>query len=308
MPGAATAPKPTVGASLAAPAAGPASYQVVLICPNGYAHAGAFAEVMETVVYGLRELGAEVSYAVNKLVAPGPRAILFGANLLTPGEADLLPEGTIVYNLEQIASGSTWCSPAYLSLLRRCTVWDYSRRNISALVAQGIAAPVHVPIGYMPQLSRIPDAALQDIDVLFYGSVNERRARALEALRAAGLRVHVAYGVYGSERDALVSRSKVVLNLHYYDTSIFELVRVSYLLANRKAVVAELDPRTEIDPDLAGAVRLAPYEGLVEACRQLVQDEAARRDLQETGFARMAARRTSAYLAEALGLPTRPPG
>ena len=291
-----------VGDLCAVPASGAAAYQVVLICPNGYAHAGAFAEVMETVVYGLLELGLEVSYAVNRLVVPGPRAIVFGANLLTPAEADLLPEGTIVYNLEQIASGSTWCSPTYLSLLQRCVVWDYSRRNISALAAQGIAHPVHVPIGYMPQLSRISDAAQQDIDVLFYGSVNERRARALQALQASGLRVHAAYGVYGADRDALVSRSKVVLNVHYYDTSIFELVRVSYLLANRKAVVAELDPHTEIDPDLAGAVRLAPYDSLVEACRHLVEDDAARHDLQEAGFARMAARRASTLLADAVGL------
>jgi hypothetical protein len=139
--------------------------------------------------------------------------------------------------------------------------------------------------------------------MLFYGSVNERRARALQALRASGLRVHAAYGVYGSDRDALVSRSKVVLNVHYYETSIFELVRVSYLLANRKAVVAELDPHTEIDPDLAGAVRLVPHDGLVEACRHLVEDDAARRDLQETGCARIAGRRASTYLAEALALP-----
>jgi hypothetical protein len=92
----------------------------------------------------------------------------------------------------------------------------------------------------------------------------------------------------------------VVLNMHYYETNIFELVRVSYLLANRKAVVAECNPSTEIDPDIVDAVQLAPYEGLVSACVELVADSGTRRALSERGFSRILARDERAYLAAAL--------
>ena len=88
--------------------------------------------------------------------------------------------------------------------------------------------------------------------------------------------------------------------MHYYDANIFELVRVSYLLANRKAVVAECNPGTEIDPDIADAVQLAPYEGLVGACVELVANSGSRGALSERGFSRIVARDERAYLAAAL--------
>lgn len=279
---------------------GTGELQVVLVQPDGYAHAAAFSEVVESVVYGLGALGASVTVGTNRLVWPGPQPVFFGANLLTPQEAAQLPASCIIYNLEQIEQGSAWCSSSYLELCQRAQVWDYSGRNIMALARHGVRRAVHVPIGYVPELTRIEPAAEEDIDVLFYGSMNPRRQAALSALAGAGLKVHSVFGVYGAERDALIARSKVVLNLHFYETSIFELVRVSYLLANRKAVVAECHNGTEIDADMADAVRLAPYHELVNACLHLVGDPTARAELAERGFARMSARRQSDYLSRAL--------
>jgi hypothetical protein len=279
----------------------PGPFQVVLTQPEGYVHSAAFAEVLEAVVCGLRALGATVSQAVNQLAVPGPQPILFGANLLGDAVVDVLPPGTIVYNLEQIDESSSWCSATYFRLLQSCQVWDYSARNISSLARLGVTENVrHVPVGYVPELTRITAAQLEDIDVLFYGSLNDRRNNVISQLRQAGLNAHAVFGVYGAARDALIARSKVVLNMHYYDANIFELVRVSYLLANRKAVVAECNPGTEIDPDIVDAVRLAPYEGLVSACAELVANSQGRRALAERGFSRMVARDERAYLAAAL--------
>jgi hypothetical protein len=211
----------------------PGPFQVMLVRPDGYVHASAFAELMETVVYGLRALGAEASAEVNQLVVPGPQPIVFGANLLPPSAVGLLPAGTIIYNLEQIDTSSSWCSSSYFQVLQSCRVWDYSARNIESLRRLGVSSTVtHVPVGYVPELSRI-GTSTEDIDVLFYGSMNERRARVIAELRSMGLKAHAVFGVYGAARDELIARAKVVLNLHYYDSSIFELVRVSYLLANR---------------------------------------------------------------------------
>jgi hypothetical protein len=57
----------------------------------------------------------------------------------------------------------------------------------------------HVPIGYVPALSRIPQAIRTDIDVLFYGSLSGRRSRILDGLQARGVRVERAFNVYGAD-------------------------------------------------------------------------------------------------------------
>lgn len=279
----------------------PESFQVVLVSPDGYLHSLALAEVAETVVYGLQALGLGCTFAVNRLVLPGPRAVIFGAHLLDAPDARRLPASSIIYNLEQVSPSSPWSSPTYFDLLRRCRVWDYSARNISALAQLGVSGRVaHVPVGYMPQLTRIPSSEVEDIDVLFYGSINERRAQVIDQLRQMGLNAQAVFGVYGRPRDELMSRAKVILNLHYYETSIFELVRVSYALANRKAVVAEFHGGTEIDDDMADAVELAPYPQLAASCARLVADKQARKALAERGFGRMAERDEKAYLSRAL--------
>ena len=111
---------------------------------------------------------------------------------------------------------SHWFNKHYVALLRRTIVWDYSADNAKWL-AQKLGRPVlHLPLGYVPQFTRINSsgASYEDIDVLFFGAPNARRERIFDEIRSRGLLFHHAFGVYGSERDALVERSKVVINIH----------------------------------------------------------------------------------------------
>lgn len=260
--------------------------RLVLLYPPGYSHAQALNETIDFFLYSLRALGCDVDRADNELL-PSGRNILFCAHLLAGNAAIDLPRGSIVYNTEQIESGASFDSGGYRALLTRYQVWDYSARNIERLAPLlGHHRLSHVPVGYAPELTRIERREPQDIDVLFYGSVNERRERVIAALGAAGARVECAYGVYGAERDRLIARSRLALNVHYYPTNIFEMIRVSYLLANRTAVVSERSPDTEIAPELMEAVAFAPYEGLVDTCMSLLRDEAGRRALADTAFER----------------------
>ena len=258
--------------------------RLVLFRPPDYPHALALNETVDFFLYSLRRLGCETQRAENELMTGGYN-ILFCAHLLGQGTAVGLPENCIVYNTEQIESGSSFDSPGYRGLLERYVVWDYSARNVEQLArALGHRRVYHVPVGYAPELTRIERSGPADIDVLFYGSLNERRQRVITALEAAGVRVHCAFGVYGAERDRLIARSRLVLNMHYFPTNIFEMIRVSYLLANRTAVVSERSPETEIVPELRDAVAFAPYERVVETCLSLLADDARRRALAERAF------------------------
>lgn len=266
--------------------AGWARVRLVLLRPPDYPHADALNETIDFFLYSLRTLGCDADRTENELLTAGYN-ILFCAHLLGHGTAVGLPANCIVYNTEQIESGSSFDSAGYRGLLARYPVWDYSARNVEQLAPLlGHGRLHHVPVGYTPELTRIERRDPQDIDVLFYGSLNERRQRVIAGIKAGGARVHCAYGVYGAERDRLIARSRLVLNVHYFPTNIFEMIRVSYLLANRTAVVSERSPESEIVPELEDAVAFTPYESVVETCLSLLRDDARRQALADSAFER----------------------
>ncbi len=281
--------------------------QIVMIQPDGNIHAQAFQEVAETLLYALRHMNVPAQLAANEVDA-GAVNIILGWHLLSENALDGLPEQTVLYNLEQLDEKNRPMLLRLVALGSRFEIWDYSRRNIDLLRGAGFSGTLnHASVGFVEELNRIPKAEVQDIDVLFYGSVNDRRAKILEGLKAHGLKVQAIFGVYGEARDALISRAKVVLNMHYYDSSIFEVVRVSYLLTNRKAVVAECHLGTEVEPELREAVRAVPYGSLVQACLDLLGDDADRAKLEENGYGIFSALQEEAILGSILGGEAAPP-
>lgn len=281
-----------------------ARYAVTIVSPPGYAHAAAFQEVGETLLHALRALGHDAVLGPD--APPGRQAIVLGSNLL-PAHPLRLPDDAILYNLEQIEPGSGWLTPELLALFRRYQVWDYSARNADRYAELGLPRPRVVPVGWVPELTRIPPAPAEDLDVLFYGSINPRRQAVLDALRAAGLRVEHVFGVYGAARDRLIARAKVVLNVHFYEAKVFEVVRVSYLLANRRCVVSERGADPAEERDLEAAVAFAPYDGLVAACLRLARDPAERARRAALGFELVSRRDAAAILQPLVGgaLPRR---
>lgn len=256
----------------------------------------AFEELAETLLHGLTTMGIEATYKINT-VLPHATNIILGAHMLSAEEIELLPSDTIIYNTEQIFPESPWLNSHLLPLIQKFDTWDYSLRNIEQLTALGITKGIYyIPVGFSSALCRIPKAAEQDIDVFFYGSVNERRQRLLEELAARKLKVMLGTASYGKSRDEIISRSKVILNFHFYEAKVFEIVRVSYLLTNRKAVVAEVDEQTDIDPAFIPAVAGVPYHQLVETCVELVNNERKRIALEERGFQIMSSTPEEVYL------------
>jgi SAM-dependent methyltransferase len=273
-------------------------FNITLVRPEGFLHAEAFREVAETLQFGLRSMGRAADILENTLDAAATN-ILLGAHLLTAQETSMVPAGSILYNLEQL--GGPTLPKHFYELGMRHQVWDYSLRNLETWnVLRCGLTPLHVPLGYVPELRRIKTSQVQDIDVLFYGSLNDRRSRILKSLKDSGATVHTAFGVYGKERDELIARSKIVLNIHFYDAKIFEIVRVSYLLANSKAVVSECCDGTEIDADLADSLMLVPYGSLVEGCQSLLRDDEKRRKLETRGFQCISQRKESEILSKAI--------
>ena len=260
--------------------------RIVRVWPQGYPHYHVFDEVVESLHSGLTANGILACVVDNEL-DPKNLNIVIGAHLLNDRELHELPLNVILYNFEQFDSNSVWIRPSYINALATHRCWDYSRYNIAELKRLNPqASPEFVPLGYAPSLSRLekhPESE-ETIDVLFYGCINSRRKTIVDALLKDGYNVQVAYGVYGAERDALIRRAKLVLNIHYYNSHILEAVRVSYLMANSKAVVSECAENTEIYPHYRDGICLVPYEKLVESCKDLLSDSTKRRNLEKSAL------------------------
>ena len=110
--------------------------RIVLVQPEGYAHAGALSELVETLLYGLNALGIPVDFALNECAA-GATNLVVGAHLLDADGLAALPSDAILYNSEQIDESSSWMQPAYLAALQRHSVWDYGAENVRRLRARG---------------------------------------------------------------------------------------------------------------------------------------------------------------------------
>jgi hypothetical protein len=230
-------------------------------------HHQVFAEVVESLSWGLRELAHEVEVAT--MPRAGVRNIVLAPHLLLAcGESIHLEPGTIVYN------GEPHCSPQFVRSLRllglrHVEVWDYSRRTTEFLLGLGIPART-VPYAWCPTLRRqSASPPARDVDVLFLGSNSPRRNRVLAELAAVpDLHTRLLFGMYGAERDDWLARSKICLNVHYWDEGGSEDLRLLLACANSVAVVSEGPPD---EPYKSEWARWTRYEDLVGECGHQVR-------------------------------------
>jgi hypothetical protein len=81
---------------------------------------------------------------------------------------------------------------------------------------------------------------------------------------------------------------------------VFEVARVSYLLANSKCVVTEESAEDKAYDHLLGGMAVSSYGGLVEACVGLARSGERRRELEREGHRLFAQHREEDILGRAL--------
>ena len=224
-------------------------FNLLVVQPEDYVNYAPFLGPARSIYHALRRLGYETRFSGNRFLHDETN-IVVGAHHLAAALAATLPTGTIVYNTEQLRGGDEVLA-GLRPFVSRFEIWDHSLANIEMWRAMRLAERVHyVEPGYVVEDSTVDLHTPADIDVLFFGKVNPRRVVVLDALRRAGIALHVADGVYLEKRDALAARAKIVLNVHASDDAALEMARVAYALGNRRALVTELGRGASIDADL----------------------------------------------------------
>lgn len=249
---------------------------------------------------GLRDLGHEAYFDNERQASEDERQIIIGGNHGTLATLAGIPNGSIVYQLEQSGCAHHF-TPTYLRLLRRCVVWDYHPYNIVNLVRSGIRG-IFVPFSYVKSFTPLEEKpAEQDFDVLFIGAINPFRAKIMRDLWHRGLKVYMDSNCFGDHRDDMLRRSKLVVNIHYYQTNkILESCRLGIAMAARRPVLSQFDPGVRADPFFVPGIAIAPYKKIVETAARLLSDPTELSRLADAGFELFKSRTAASVIEQAL--------
>jgi hypothetical protein len=259
-----------------------------------------YDEIIETIQWGLVQLGCTVSHSVERF-EQNCTNIIFGAQMLSLEDLKSLPANTIIYNLEQMAGlKPEEIRESYKYCASNFQIWDYSEFNMltwNSLNPKYL--PLHIPIGYAPILTRIIKPENQDIDVLFYGGTGGQRLQIFNTLCHHLVKTVFVHGLYGKARDNLISNSKIIINITQFPQhGIFEIARASYLLANSKAIVSDFSAYSKIEPDIQQAIKFCSVENVVQECINLLDNTVERKTLEDNGFNIMSKRDIRQILKE----------
>lgn len=231
-----------------------AEFHLCIVQPAGYVHSLGLLDPARYLRWQLRRLGVDATLAKNRLREDAIN-IVFGAHL--GFEPNLRERHTCVFfNLEQLGHGGAAVSAAYLKLLRGSAVADYDTGNVAAYCSTPGEVPV-VPFLHAPYLADAQATPLPErpIDLLFFGSMNQRRRVFIERIEACGVSVaQFDQAIYGPERDDYIRQAKAVLNCHFYETSRFEQARVAHCLSLGTPVISERGLATQPGPAFEDAV------------------------------------------------------
>jgi hypothetical protein len=113
----------------------------------------------------------------------------------------------------------------------------------------------------------------KEYDILFYGSINERRSKILDELskkyKVNILNVKSPHLCTDEELINSIENSKIILNIYYYDyNKIFDYYRNSFLIANNVLLISEYpdDIDFNIEKNLEGIenhIILSKYEDII---------------------------------------------
>lgn len=180
----------------------------------------------------------------------------------------------ILYNTEQLTRPSVL---DYFSNHIRFNdmiyeVWDYSAANVEILNRAGLTNARHVPFRmwneYREELLSYQSGECH-YDVGFCGwMASKRRVDIVEELRKRGLSVLVIQDLFGRDRDMMLSKCKIIMNLHFDENyRIFESYRCFAWIDINKTVVSE----NSIDND--DRCINVEYEEMADAITSILKSE-----------------------------------
>lgn len=253
----------------------PARLNVVEI--NAYApRPFVFSELALCLRDALRRVGIASDHLLNRAVPGVPNVVFVPTDGWEAFVASLDPQQTVLFNMEQLGSDAPWTRDGYVDALRRWTVADYNASNVDWLRRHNGESQrvVEIPIVPGPSVAfAAPPPGEPPVDVLFFGTMNERRDRIVAQLREAGLTVEAVAGSFGWELTPAILRARLVLHIHFYETRLFPVARILQPVAQGVPIVCESSVCSPLaDWSTGSGIVFAETDRLVDTCRELLAD------------------------------------
>lgn len=175
------------------------------------------------------------------------------------------PKKYIVYNFEQLTTEKKW-SEEYINFLRNALyVIDYSLSNVIWLNSIDINS-YFLPFETLNiKIYRSLKKYDKDIDVLFIGSLNDRRKKWLNRLINLNCQftIKIITNKFNKDSYDFYARSKILLNIHYYKHNrISEISRITHALENNCIVLTENSDDFYYNQLLNNIVIITNYDSL----------------------------------------------
>tara|TARA_B100000073_G_C23620915_1_gene528491 strand:+ start:346 stop:906 length:561 start_codon:yes stop_codon:yes gene_type:complete len=148
---------------------------------------------------------------------------------------------------------------------------DYSYKNINKFktilpntVEYNIFAPAYHPYYIYPPPSNIPS---KDIDILFFGVMNDRRNKMKEELVKRFPEKNILFSFEYGKTMEYSFRSKIVLVIHYYiECNPIDFYRINKLICNKIFIIHEQIQDEEKSIELKNHLVLSEYSDIPAKC------------------------------------------
>lgn len=157
------------------------------------------------------------------------------------------PEKEIIaYTWEQLSDSNKWMNVDYMckGIKMADRVWCHDHMNAAYLkLYYGIENVEVYPFEYFSHIETLNNVDNPEIDVLFYGYLNERRAVLISNIQMQMYNMFNIVAVMGTsikQAHRFIENSKIILNIHAFTPyARQEQERIGFLLGNKKCVVSE---------------------------------------------------------------------
>jgi len=168
------------------------------------------------------------------------------------------PKNYIIYNLEQ-KDISPWINKKYeLSMIHSKKSWDYSHVNISKFnsIVQKKLSYFRLPcIDYnlilelnnfhpsnnITKFNLLNNLDIQEFDILFYGVMNPKRRKILNQIENKldkKFKMKIISNIYEYTLFQFIKKSKIILNISYYENALLECYRINEVQSCKKLVIS----------------------------------------------------------------------
>ena len=204
---------------------------------------------------------------------------------------EMIKSGRIVFLNVEMLSEDTRMNQVISLITAGIPILDYSLSNMTFLKLymednkiQSNVSTIYLPYQYnlrdQMQLENIDGVYTYDVGIINAlpkqdASVNSkltyRRTRLWEQLQATGWKCINILG-WGAERDELLKRCKVIINIHHFECfNIFEQIRCDRLIFAKKLVVSDKSVFTE-SYDLLGNVLWEDYDNIIPRTKEVLEN------------------------------------